>query len=473
MKYVIWGCGKQGKRLFDAFGKNCICAFIDSSEKLQGSYYEGIPIISYETYLREFRKAVIIISPARNTETIVERLTRDGIDFLGNASIPKEIITGYHDGSFADLERLAEGREGLYLYCFTAYNALLYEYFTMRGKKVSIVLDGAHDEKVPKAFESVTVPYEAGKYDALCVTDFELCDSLNGENILPFYLLENYPFISRPSEALEVPKGFLNTQSREKKIIVSLTTYDKRLDAVPYAIGTIMRQTMKPDRIIVYMAESNRDKLPQELKIQISQGVEVRYVEDLKPHTKYYYAMREYPEDIVVTVDDDIFYRLDLIERLYKSYLKFPGCVSAVLAEKITFDGAGRLRPYNEWGRYGAENYGEAGQPSMALSAMGAGGVLYPPHCMTGEVFNKENFMKLCPGADDLWLKVMQTLNGTAVVLAADERHPPIEVGAVQKYGLRNANIENNGNDAQMKAILEVYNECAEGVTVLEKIMRG
>ncbi len=473
MKYVIWGCGKQGKRLFGAFGKNRICAFVDSSEKLQGSYYEGVPIVSYETYLRELRNAVIIISPARNTEKVVERLMRDGIVFLENASIPKEIITGYHDGAFANLESLAEGREELYLYCFTAYNALLYEYFTMRGKKVSIVLDGAYDEKVPKAFESVTVPYEAGKYDALCVTDFELCDRLKGENILPFYLLENYPFISRPSEALEIPKGFLNTQSREKKIIVSLTTYDKRFDAVPYAIGTIMHQTMKPDKIIVYMDKSNAGRLPERLKRQEATGVEIRYVEDLGPHTKYYYAMQEYPEDIVITVDDDLFYRLDLIEKLYVSYVRFPACVSAMIAEKITFDEAGGIKPYNEWLRYD-EGYGEKGSPSMKLSAMGAGGVLYPPHCMIDEVFNKERFMRLCPKADDLWLKVMQALSGTAVVLAGDERHPPIEVGAVQKYGLRNTNIENNGNDVQMEAILEVYGgRVTEGMTVIEGVRDG
>ena len=41
---------------------------------------------------------------------------------------------------------------------------------------------------------------------------------------------------------------------------------------------------------------------------QQKRGLTIRFCEDLKAHKKYYYAFKEYPDDIVITVDDDVIY---------------------------------------------------------------------------------------------------------------------------------------------------------------------
>lgn len=48
--------------------------------------------------------------------------------------------------------------------------------------------------------------------------------------------------------------------------------------------------------------------------------------------------MQEYPDDIVITVDDDLVYPSDMIFNLYQSYLAFPDCVSGMRVHVIGAD---------------------------------------------------------------------------------------------------------------------------------------
>lgn len=249
----------------------------------------------------------------------------------------------------------------------------------------------------------------------------------------------------------------LNKQKRDKKIIVSLTSFPPRINAVTIVLGILLRQTCKPDRILLYLAKdqfANR-KLPLWLKLQEKCGVEVVYCDDLKSHKKYYYAMQKYPNDIVITVDDDLYYERDLVERLYESYEKHPKAISAARTHLITFDKYGKISPYNEW----KWEYSQIiDQPSTLLIATGVGGVLYPPHCMHSEVFNKERITSLCLTADDLWLKIMQIMNNTPVVLGMEIQEPNCIKGT-QESALFHENVTKNRNDQQLQSILKVYNE--------------
>ncbi|MDU9375481.1 hypothetical protein McpSp1_00550 [Methanocorpusculaceae archaeon Sp1] len=71
-----------------------------------------------------------------------------------------------------------------------------------------------------------------------------------------------------------------------------------------------MCQTKKPDKIILYLDETqfaNR-QLSFFLRQYQKYGVEVIYCEDIGPHTKYYYAMQSHPDSSIITVDDDVIY---------------------------------------------------------------------------------------------------------------------------------------------------------------------
>lgn len=242
------------------------------------------------------------------------------------------------------------------------------------------------------------------------------------------------------------------------RIIVSLTSFPQRIDTTYIALQSIYRQTQKADLVILWLAESqfpNKEAdLPTDLLDYKDFGLQIRWCpEDIRPHKKYYYTMQEYPEDIVITIDDDLSYDPQMIEKLFVSYLHYPDAVSTVRTHLVTSDTAGDIASYSSWIK---EFSGVIGTPSMQLFSTSGAGTLYPPHCMDSELFNLQSIKELCLNADDLWLKVMQVRKGTPVVLV-DENRLLQYIPNTQENALRKTNVNQDGNDVQLKKILSVY----------------
>lgn len=270
--------------------------------------------------------------------------------------------------------------------------------------------------------------------------------------------------------------GLNTTEQRPRRIIASLTSYPARINIVPYVIASILNQTMKPDKIILWLAEPQfpDKKLPPIFDEVKACGVEVRFCpEDIRAHKKYFYAVKEFPEDIIITFDDDLVYRNFIIEKLYKSYIEHPECVSAMHIHKIVFLPDGNIASYTDWER-GYEN--AQGKESYLWLPVGVGGIFYPPHCLSDEVFNVEALKKLCLHADDIWLKFAEVMNGTKVVPASNAGW---ESGwgafGSQEFALAKSNVSGGGNDSQIKAVLEAYSDWRDpnGRTLLEVIREG
>lgn len=213
------------------------------------------------------------------------------------------------------------------------------------------------------------------------------------------------------------------------QLIVSLTSYPARIHLVLKVLESLYAQTMQPDRILLWLAEEqfpNREAdLPPKLVDDSKEGKFVlRWCsEDLGSHKKYFYAMQEFSNDLILTVDDDTLYHPQTVQTLYHSYLKFPQAVSALRTSLCLFDNKGELLPYSLWPSFYKK---VVGKPTMQLAAIGKGGVLYPPHLLDARAFDKDLMLKLCasypvPSGDDLWLKMHEALCGIPVVLASKE----------------------------------------------------
>ena len=83
------------------------------------------------------------------------------------------------------------------------------------------------------------------------------------------------------------------------------------------AVESIFSQTLKPNNVVLYLSEKefSTRPLPLTLMRQQERGLEVRFVDDLGPHTKLIPALKDFPEAIIVTIDDDYMYPFDLLER--------------------------------------------------------------------------------------------------------------------------------------------------------------
>lgn len=232
----------------------------------------------------------------------------------------------------------------------------------------------------------------------------------------------------------EVAEYGITTEKRNPQLIVSLTTYPARINSVYKTISTLLTQTVKPDKVVLWLASPQfPDKnLPENLTRLQEFGLEIKWLEnDIRSFKKLIPALREYPNDIVITVDDDNYYDERLVEFLYNSYLETPECIHARQAFVVKQDSKCNLVMK-------ARNYvyNSTYLPSFLNEPVGCGGVLYPPHVLDSNVLNEEQFMKEVPTNDDLWFWAHALIKGTKINVIKNN------------YKLKNYIVENSQEDA-------------------------
>lgn len=269
---------------------------------------------------------------------------------------------------------------------------------------------------------------------------------------LAYYLPNHY--VIHQVKTAKLSYGLNQTEKRKIPIVVSLTSYPARLKNIHLCLRSLLLQTVKPDKIILWFGSDTQktDLTPEMLALE-PYGIEYRFDPqyNLKPHKKYYYAMQEFPEDIIITVDDDVVYPPRTIESLVNSYARYPDAVSARRVHKIIFDEHGQVAPYEKWHKEYRKEKGK----STNLMAVGVGGILYPPHCLDPRAFDIQKIQQLCLGADDIWLKCMETLRNTKVVwVPCFFAHPP---ALHITDSLWQGNVNGDQNDVYFSSVFEYY----------------
>lgn len=236
-----------------------------------------------------------------------------------------------------------------------------------------------------------------------------------------------------------------------KKPIVSLTTTPTRINSLWIVIYSIFHQTRPPAKIVLILTEEEfpekMNNLPESLKKLLNIGLEVVFINfNLRPHNKYYYALNTYRDRNVITIDDDMFYWIDTIEKLLKTHTKTPNSICANLVMNINMTN----------NNYQIERVYEEGL-SNTYMAQGVGGVLYPTLFRSTELFNIENIKQLSLTADDLWLKSQQLLLGINVSCSGHYPHPLLILGS-QKVALWHRNMNLNESAKQWKKLCLHYN---------------
>ena len=251
--------------------------------------------------------------------------------------------------------------------------------------------------------------------------------------------------------------GISNDKYCENDIVVSLTTYGRRLYEVYLAIESIMQQSMKPNKIVLWLGnELENTEIPIVLKNQQKRGLEINYCKDIKSYKKLIPALKAFPSAVIITIDDDFIYDFDLVENLVNSYKKNPELISSARMHRMKLTRKNKLEKYAKW----VSNY-EGFDVSPLNFPTGNGGILYPPHCFNNEVFNEEVFLDICKFADDVWFKAMALLNGILsqkIFTHKKGGNDHISNTIAQYMSLSHINIEKGMNDVQLKAVFDKYN---------------
>ena len=240
----------------------------------------------------------------------------------------------------------------------------------------------------------------------------------------------------------------------DSEVIMSLTSFPKRMKHLWMVIDLLMRQDTRPSEIILCLFKGDFPdrKLPESLDPYLERGLRVIWAdENLKPHLKYYYTFQEELSGrgrLVVTVDDDIYYPLDTVSRLMGIHREYPDAVCANIARRV--EGPHYVEWAFERGRHA---------PDPELIALGFGGVLYPASFYRTEaLFDLGPIREICLKADDLWLKRCETNAGVDVATGDFFAVPP-SIPSSQAISLSMSNVGQGQNDVIWAGLERYFDE--------------
>lgn len=264
--------------------------------------------------------------------------------------------------------------------------------------------------------------------------------------ILKFYNQIKYNFKLLIINLFKKDTYLTKNHKLKKKLIISLTSYPKRFRTLPLVLNSIMEQTVLPDKIILWIENKDKEKLPSAvLKFK---GVDIEFCQnDLLSYKKIIPSLRKYRNSYIITLDDDFVYFKNTIEKLVSISRKFPNDVIVNRIHKIN-----TINDYPTSYRLWSRNYMKKTKSAFFTSGAGA---LFPPNCFYKDVLKKNYFKKLTPYADDIWLNWMVRLNKTNVRFSKIYKN--YEYIKIIKGGLYKRNFKSNYNDIQIKNMIQKY----------------
>lgn len=266
------------------------------------------------------------------------------------------------------------------------------------------------------------------------------------------------------------------SRTPEDRLIVSLTSYPPKIPTLHLALETLLRQSLKPDALILWLAEEEfpgrENDLPHDVLALRDRGLSIRWTTNTRSYKKLVPALREYPESVIVTADDDIFYPPEWLERLYAGYRAQDRktMVYAHRAHRITLDESGTICPYRLWSH---SVYNAPGESFFNFATTG-GGALFPPGALHPDVCDESLFLRLAPFADDIWFWAMALLNGTFIRVVEQFIAPIKAVPLVKEVAAATLYEYNRqgGNDEQFANVMRHYPDIAIKLLTELKILR-
>ncbi len=195
---------------------------------------------------------------------------------------------------------------------------------------------------------------------------------------------------------------------RKPRLMVSISTSSENINDVQYTIYSLLNQEVKPDKVILCL---NKNEFPDEeldlpkniLRFKRN-GLSIRFFEDEISFASIIPIITEYPNDIVVTANDNIFYPRNWLKTLYEENKRNENTIIGYNALTINVDAEGNVSDYSTW------TTNDDSTPTFNNFLSCEDGILYPPNSLHEDVKNRKLFDKLCK-SEDIWYWAMSVLN--------------------------------------------------------------
>lgn len=250
-------------------------------------------------------------------------------------------------------------------------------------------------------------------------------------------------------------KPFQLSNKRYSGLVVSLTSFPARINDVWQVVECMKRQTLLPEKIILWLSLDqfpSKDLLPQNLRDREDNLFSIRLVEgDIRSHKKYYYVSKEYPNNLIFLIDDDIYYDTDIINRSIKAFQEYNSrCVVGNYGYQMKFN-KDECLPYSKWRLIEDKIDGKD------LFFGSGGGTLFRPSDFYTDLINIDLAIKLTPIADDIWLNAMALKAELVKVILSNG--PLLTIDIENNVTLSSVNNGLGRNDEQLHAVKKYYGD--------------
>lgn len=165
--------------------------------------------------------------------------------------------------------------------------------------------------------------------DNLSGLDFKPVDDPNIiYKVTPQKILAINPYIQKIC-TLSDNRPFIPFFSEQERFIITLTSWPKRIGNIPTVIGSILNGDCLPDKIVINLAEEEFPKKNESLPIAVQSFIEKNKglieITWLKYNTKVWKkllpTLLKYPNDCIISIDDDFIYPKDFLKTFKSKYL--------------------------------------------------------------------------------------------------------------------------------------------------------
>ena len=258
------------------------------------------------------------------------------------------------------------------------------------------------------------------------------------------------PFIGFEISSLGNYQGVNSGIKRTVPVIVSLHAKTSDYKNLPITLYSLLNQTMKPDKIILWINEDeNLQTLPYEITQFIKNGLEIKFIKNKNEYTATYYAIKEFSNSINVIAQNGLHYSKNWLKKLYSSYIQYSDEIQVHLANEVILKDE-NLLPSKFWKK------SIEGKSSYSYVINLQGGVLFPPNCFGKDFLRKDIFLKYAPANPELWLWVMSLVYGKKTRIVKNNNKHLCFLNIMQ---LLNTKTDYELIDKQIESLMKFYRQ--------------
>ena len=231
-------------------------------------------------------------------------------------------------------------------------------------------------------------------------------------------------------------------------IIISMTSWAPRLDAVPKAFNAVISQ-IEPDMdvhcVLVLSVEEFPQKKKELPKCILDLPVEILWTKrNTRSHKKLMPTLKKYPNNPIIVIDDDTCQTSGWLRTFIEDHKKYPDDIIFGQSTSIVYvDLNNNIHEFRNGCCY--EIPGEIAYTQKPAS--GGSGTLFPPHTFhLSDFYDEDLMMKLSPTCDETWQWAFAMMEGKNFRALSKCNLPLFNEGCNQDDALIKTNIKTINN---------------------------